>query len=100
MHVGKRKISELDAQEAKVRAALSRLSDDAQNLVAAVQDVPVKWSTPVISDYISDQARSWAARAGADAATRWSHAWGAIKGRLSGVSRRDFGVDDSDFSDI
>lgn len=79
--MSRRKQNELDAQEAVARASLARVTSEVKAVVAAAQDIPVTWSTPVISDYVSDQARGWAARAGADASTRWARVWKMIRSR-------------------
>ncbi|NBO45985.1 MAG: hypothetical protein EBU85_03050 [Actinobacteria bacterium] len=79
--MGRRKENELDAQEALARQSLARVTADLKSIVDAAQAIPVTWSSPVISEYVSDQARGWAARAGADASKRWARVWKTVKSR-------------------
>lgn len=79
--MGRRKENELDAQEALARQSLARVTADFEAVVDATQAIPVMWSSPVISEYVADQARGWATRAGADASSRWARVWKTIKSR-------------------
>jgi hypothetical protein len=98
--MAKRRQSELDLQEQKVHAAIARVTSDVASVSDAVKQIPVTWSSDSISGYVSDQARGWASRAGADAAARWADTWAALKSRLGRRSNPAAGGLEVDFSDI